>query len=202
MIVKIMEKWGQGVDAVFKVIGKIRDAICWFFYALLNPFYRNLHPTVCKIIDFTNGKKTYIVSILGIWTLLYSYHKHVVDLQNVVTNLPMLFLAMTFRHGMARHMIPKLEGGDEEDYQPKPAAVVTPPAPVIVPLPIAPDSSSSATPATDSSSSASPQIVAVTTIPVVTVEPAASSSSSSSSSVSLEKAKKKRHKIKSKAKRL
>ena len=188
MIVKIMEKWGQGVDAVFKVIGKIRDAICWFFYALLNPFYRNLHPTVCKIIDFTNGKKTYIVSILGIWTLLYSYHKHVVDLQNVVTNLPMLFLAMTFRHGMARHMIPKLEGGDEEDYQPKPVPAVVAPPPT-------PDSSSSAAPLAlaDSSSSASAQVIITAPIAMPVVE-----SSSSSSSASLEKSKEKRHRIKSK----
>lgn len=110
-----MDKWEKVVDFVFHYIGIVVLGGAWFIYKLFYPFYKNIHPTACKVIDWTNGKKTYIVALLGILTLLWSYHKHVVDLQNVVMNLPMLVLAMTFRHGMARHTVPKLEGGDKED---------------------------------------------------------------------------------------
>ena len=110
----IMSKWEKTVDFIFYYIKIIVKAACWFAYKLCFPFYKNIHPTVCKVFDWTSGKKTYIVSIAGIISLLIAYKAGTVDLANVITNLPMLVLAITFRHGMARDSVPKIEGGTKD----------------------------------------------------------------------------------------
>lgn len=114
---EIMNKWEKVVDFFFHYIGIVFFAVCWFLYKFFYPFWKNIHPTISKVFDWTSGKKTYIVSIAGIISLLIAYEAGTVDLSNVITNLPMLVLAITFRHGMARHSIPKLEGGDKEDWE-------------------------------------------------------------------------------------
>lgn len=144
----VMAKWEQLIDFIFHYIGIVVFATAWFIYKLFYPFYKNIHPTACKVIDFTNGKKTYIVSLAGIFALLYAYHHGTVDLGNVVTNLPMLILAITFRHGMARHMVPKIEGGDEEDFESSSSST-----PAVVPDDSSSSSSSSSSFCSSSSSS-------------------------------------------------
>jgi hypothetical protein len=114
-IQEIMKKWEKLIDFCFHYIGIVFFAVCWFIYKFFYPFWKNLQPTISKIFDWTSGKKTYIVSIAGIISLLIAYKAGTCDLANVVTNLPMLVLAITFRHGMARHSISKIEGGDDRD---------------------------------------------------------------------------------------
>lgn len=108
-----MQKWEKAVDFVAKYVKIVVLAVCWFLYATFKPFHKNIKPAVIKIVDYVNGKKTYITSLLAIIGLLWSYQRGIVDLQNMLTTLPMLVLAMTFRHGMARHAVQAIEGGTE-----------------------------------------------------------------------------------------
>jgi hypothetical protein len=111
---KIAKKWEKTVDFVAKYVKMAVLAVCWLLYATFAPIHKNIKPAVIKIVDYVNGKKTYITSLVAIIGLFWSYHKGIVDLQGMLTTLPMLVLAMTFRHGMARHAVPSLEGGTKQ----------------------------------------------------------------------------------------
>jgi hypothetical protein len=100
-----MKYWIAFINFIFNVLCKIGDAfiaIYRFFKMLWMPFYVLEHPYACAIIDWLNGKKTYIVSTAAIIGLIWGYHHHSIDFGNLVSTLPVLVVAMTIRHGMAR----------------------------------------------------------------------------------------------------
>lgn len=101
-----MKYWDELIDFIFYLLHFLKLGIVHLYKvlkALWWPIYLHVYPTACQIIDWTNGKKTYIVSGAGIIGIIMEYHRGSIALSQVIVNAPILVTAMTIRHGMARN---------------------------------------------------------------------------------------------------
>jgi hypothetical protein len=108
-------------------------SIYLFFKALWMPIYIQEHPTMCKVVDWLNGKKTYIVSIAGIIGLIIGFHEKAINLGQIITTLPLLITAITIRHGIGRGI---WTDPNTDNPEPMPLPPPSPPLPYPYPIPV------------------------------------------------------------------
>jgi len=116
-----MKYWTSFINFIFifiRAIAKLMRRLWNFAKAVYCPIYLQTHPTICKVFDWVNGKKTYIVSIASIIGLLIAYLEGSVSLSSLLSTLPCLIVAVTLRHGMYRHPT-KAKDEIPKEYDPK-----------------------------------------------------------------------------------
>lgn len=109
-----LEHWTKFVDFIFWLLSYVKCVVVKlyrFVMALWAPIHVKVKPDATKLIDWFNGRKTYVVSLFSIVALCLGYWEGSVTLSSLLSTLPCLVVAMTIRHGMARDAVPKVEGG-------------------------------------------------------------------------------------------
>ncbi len=115
-----MKYWVVFINFIFWLLSYVKLVVIkvgTLLYTLYQPIYQNTHPTAVILIDWFNGKKTYIVSIFSIVGLLIAYKQGSVNLSSLLSTLPCLMVAITIRHGMARNA-PNAFNEVPDEYKP------------------------------------------------------------------------------------